>query len=195
MSTREKVEELLADVLPKIGALQEQALDSIAEVRRDANEKLHRHEEATEDLALVEEEIESLRAEREGLPDRAYRAGLDEEYRHEDELKERYKNLKPAIEHLEERRRFLEAELSELLPNGHGHRNDARIHHVARVAGTAHEERRALEDMRDRLTKALDDAVEPVAKLHEGNKAQVEAWGTEREWDPEFRERAYGRPA
>ncbi len=195
MSRRERVEELLADVLPKIEALKEQALDSIAEVRRDANEKLHRHEEATEELALVEEEIESLRDEREKLPDRAYRAALDEEYRHEDELKERYKNLKPAIEHLEERRRFLEAELSELLPNGHGHRNDARIHHVARVAGTAHEERRALEDMRDRLAKVLADAVKPVAKLHEDNKAQVEAWGTEREWDPEFRERAYGRSA
>jgi len=195
MSRRERVEELLADVLPKIEALKEQALDSIAEVRRDANEKLHRHEEATEDLALVEEEIESLRDEREKLPDRAYRAALDEEYRLEDELKERYKNLKPAIEHLEERRGFLKAELSELLPNGHGHRNDARIHHVARLAGTAHEERRALEDMRDRFVKALDEALEPVAKLHEGNKAQVEAWGTEREWDPEFRERAYGRPA
>jgi DNA anti-recombination protein RmuC len=195
MSRREKVEELLADVLPKIEALKAEALDSIAEVRRDANEKLHRHEEATAELALVEEEIESLRAEREGLPDRAYRAGLDEEYALEDELKERYKNLKPAIEHLEERRRFLEAEKAELLPRDHGHRNDARIHHVARVAGTAHEERRALEDMRERFVKALEDAVKPVAKLHEDNKAQVEAWGTEREWDPEFRERAYGRPA
>lgn len=195
MSTREKAEELLADFLPRLKELKEGSLTEIAEVRRDANEKLHRHEEATAELALVEEEIESLRDEREKLPDRAYRAALDEEYRHEDELKERYKNLKPAIEHLEERRRFLEAEKAELLPNGHGHRNDARIHHVARVAGTAHEERRALEDMRDRLTKALDEALRPVAKLHEDNKAQVEAWGTEREWDPEFRERVYGRPA
>ena len=195
MSTREKAEELLADFLPRLKELKEGSLTEIAEVRRDANEKLHRHEEATAELALVEEEIESLRDEREKLPDRAYRAALDEEYRLEDELKERYKNLKPAIEHLEERRGFLKAELSELLPNGHGHRNDARIHHVARLAGTAHEERRALEDMRDRFVKALDEALEPVAKLHEGNKAQVEAWGTEREWDPEFRERAYGRPA
>jgi chromosome segregation ATPase len=194
MSRREQVEELLADVLPKIEALKAEAMDSIAEVRRDANEKRHRHEEAVAELALVEEEIESLRAEREGLPDRAYRAGLDEEYALEDELKERYKNLKPAIGDLEERREFLEAEKAALLPNDYGHRNDARIHHTARIAGTAHEERAALEDLRDRLTKVLDDALKPVARLHEDNKALVESWGMEREWDPAFRKRAYSRP-
>jgi chromosome segregation ATPase len=192
MSRREQVEEFLVEILPKIEALKAEAMDSIAEVRRDANEKLHRHEEATAELALVEEEIWSLRAEREGLPDRAYRAGLDEEYALEDELKERYKNLKPAIGHLEERREFLKAEKAALLPNDYGHRNDARIHHTARIAGTAHEERAALEDLRDRLTKALDDALKPVARLHEDNKALVESWGLEREWDPGFRKRAYG---
>jgi F0F1-type ATP synthase membrane subunit b/b' len=56
---------------------------------------MRRHEDAASDLADVEAEIATLRAERETLPDRAYRAGLDEEYEREDELKERYKNLKP----------------------------------------------------------------------------------------------------
>ncbi len=194
-TTREKVEELLADVLPRIEALKAEALDEIGRVREDANGKMRRHEEATEELAGVEAEIASLSDERETLPDRAYRAGLDAEYELEDVLTERYRNLKPAIEHLEERRAALSAEMAELLPNSYGHRHDAGIHHTARVAGTAHEERAALKDLRDRLVKALDDAAEPVERVHNDTRALVEAWGSERDWDPAFREKVFGRKA
>ncbi len=104
MSRREKIEELLADVLPKLEALKDDALARIGEVRGDASEKVSRHEAAAAELAGVEEEISALRAEREGLPARAYRAGLDEDYAREDELTERYRNLRPALETLEDRR-------------------------------------------------------------------------------------------
>ncbi len=192
-TTREKVEELLADVLPRIEALKAEALDEIGRVKEDASATTARYEEAARELAAAEEEAEVLRAEREELPDRAYIAGMDEDYALEDELKERYKNLKPAIEHLEERRAALSAEMAELLPNSYGHRNDARIHHTARVAGTAHEERAALKDLRDRLVKALDDAAEPAERVHNDTRALVEAWSMDREWDPAFREKAYGQ--
>ncbi len=181
-TTRERVEELLQEVLPRLEGLREEALAEIGRVRRDANAKISRHEEAAAELALVEEDIEALSAEREGLPDRAYRAGLDEEYELEDELKERYKNLKPAIESLEDQQSSLKKELSRLSPNDRGWRNDAAIHHTSRVAGTASEERRALEELQDRLVKALDDTVGPVAKVHNDTRALVETWSTERAW-------------
>jgi hypothetical protein len=46
--------------------------------------------------------------------------------------------------------------MAELLPDDHGHAHDSRIHHLARMAGTAHEERHGLEDLRERFQKALD---------------------------------------
>lgn len=196
MSTaRERVEELLADVLPRIEELKAEALDEIGRVREDASATMARYEAASRELEAAQEEAESLRAERETLPNRAYIAGLDEDYELEDELKERYKNLKPAIGHLEGRAESLWAEMSGLLPNSYGHRNDARIHHTARVAGTAHEERRALEDLRERLLKALDDALKPVEKIHEDRKALVEMWGGERDRDPAFRQKVFGGSA
>ena len=71
-----------------------------------------------------------------------------------------------------------------------------RVIEEAGVAGTAHKERAAvLEDLRDRIVKALDKAVEPVAKVHEDRKALVEMWGGERDRDPAFREKVFGRKA
>jgi hypothetical protein len=51
---------------------------------------------------------------------------------------------------------------------------------------------RALGDPRDRIVKVTEEALKPVARMHEDGRARVEAWGTEREWDPAFKERAYG---
>ncbi len=40
--------------------------------------------------------------------------------------------------------------------------------------------------------EVIEDALKPVASIHEDRRAQVEACGTERKWDPAFKERAYG---
>ncbi len=66
------------------------------------------------------------------------------------------------------------------------------IEHTARVAGTAAEERSALEALRDRLTKALDETVAPVAKLHNENRALVETRSREHSWDEAAERRAVG---
>ncbi len=190
MSTREKVEELLADVLPRLEALKDEALAGIEEVREDATRKIARYEAALAELAEVEAEIEALSAERSELPSRTYVAGLNEDYELEDELKVRYKNLRPAIEGLEDRRASLKGEIERLCPRGRGHRYDAMIEHISRVAGTAAEERRILEEMRDRLVKALDATVEPVAKLHNDNRALVETRSRERSWEEAAERRA-----
>lgn len=52
------------------------------------------------------------------MPNKAYRAGLDGEYELEDSLSERYRNLKPAIETLEERGESLRREIHSLNPTG-----------------------------------------------------------------------------
>ncbi len=182
-STRERVEELLADVLPRLEALKDEALERIEEVREDASGKIARYEAATAELAEVEAEIEALSAERSELPDRAYRAGLEEDYELEDELKERYKNLRPAIEGLEDRRASLKGEIQRLCPRGRGHRYDAMIEHTSRVAGTAAEERRVLEELEKRLTEALSATVRPVADKHNGLRGLVETRSRERSWE------------
>lgn len=187
MSAREKVDALLAEVLPKIEELEAEALARVREVEVDARQKIARVEEARKELAKVEAELESMREEREGLPNRAYRAGLDENYTLEDDLKECYQNLKPAIEACEERRDELRAELSGLLPkkgpNNEPHPLDAKIHHTARVAEIAQSERVPLEHLRDRLTKAANSTAESVAKRHDENRAQVMAWGNSIQWE------------
>ena len=40
--------------------------------------------------------------------------------------------------------------------------------------------------------KVTEEALKPVARIHEDRRARVEAWGTERKWDPTLKERAYG---
>lgn len=40
--------------------------------------------------------------------------------------------------------------------------------------------------------KVTEEALKPVARIHEDRRARVEAWGTERKWDPACKERAYG---
>jgi DNA repair exonuclease SbcCD ATPase subunit len=193
MSTRrEKVEELLADILPRIEELKAEALAEIEAIRADAAEKVSRYEGAREELDDVEAEISILKAEREELPNKAYRAHLDGEQELEARLKERYQNLRPEIEALEDRRASLEEEMAKLDGRSSSgpppHRNDASRRQYGRVAGTAAEERRALELLKERLSKALDDAVGPVVRKHEDYRGLVAAWGEERKWDPEQKE-------
>jgi chromosome segregation ATPase len=195
MSRREQIEELLQEVLPKIEGLKEEALAEIGRVREDANGKMHRHEEVAGELAEAEAEIEALSARKEELPAEVTRTNLEELYEEEDSLREEYRGIGPRLEALEERRVNLEAELPGLLPRNHGHKHDGRIHHTARVAGTAHEERAALDDLKARLIKAADEALKPVEKAHNDTKGLVEAWSMDREWDPAFREKVYGRRA
>lgn len=182
MDRKEKIEALLADVEPRLEALRDEAMEEIRGAREEADANVRRHEEAASGLAGVEAEISRLNAEREELPNRAYRAGLDEDYEREDDLKERYRELKPEIEALEARRDALSDELSRLDPRGGGHPKDVVIEHLGDVAGVAHGARADLEELKDALTRALDRAVGPVARAHDGTRATVEQLGRDRAW-------------
>ncbi len=123
-----------------------------------------------------------MSAEREGLPDRAYRAGMDEDYALEDELKVRYKNLRPALEALEDRRGSLKDEMRRLSPRDRGFPTDAAMHNLGVAAGVASAAREDMEDLRRRLTKALDAATDPVVGEHKNLRATVEQLGRDAAW-------------
>ncbi len=182
MSRREAIEEILSDVLPRLEALQEDSMGEIREAQGRADANVERHDAGAEELAVVESEIARMTAEREALPNRAYRAGFDGREEEEEELKARYRNLGPAIASLEERRGELRAEMARLNPGSSGHDKDCLIGQYAAVAQVANDARRDLEGLRDRLTRALDSMVAPVARTHDNTRATVQQLSTDRNW-------------
>ena len=101
----------------------------------------------------------------------------------EDRLKERYRNLKPALEALEERRESLREELARLSPNDRGYAKDATIDQYGWAAGVAHGPRTDLEELRKKLTEALDSSVNPVVEKHNSLRSTVEALSRDRNWE------------
>jgi chromosome segregation ATPase len=181
-TTREQVEAVLQDVLPRLEEIKADALAEIDRVRKDATQKASRYAQAVEELAGVEAEIETLYARKEELPVEVTRANLDEFFELEDELREEYRGIRPRLDALEDRRASLKGEIHQLLPNSRGHVNDLRIEAASQVAGAAYEERQALEDLKERLTKALDDALAPVVETHEQARGLTQSLGQERSW-------------
>lgn len=183
MSRAEEVQAILDDFIPRLNALRDDALREVAQAQEVAQANINRHTGAQAELGQVEEQIARMGAERETLPGRAYRAGLDEEYELEYELTERYRNLKPALEGLAQRAEALEREIHALSPGGDSHPNNVTVQQYGRVAGTASGPRHELEALKEKLTKALDAAVLPVVKKHEDLKSTVWQLGHDRAWD------------
>lgn len=177
---REEIEAILEEILPRLEALREDSMREIGEVREVASADVARHGEASKELSAVEERIAVLQAARKALPAEVTRANLDEEFEREDELRERYRNIKSEVEALEERRAGLQEELRRLNPEGWGHPSDATIHAYGRVAGVAHDARAELEGLRYGLTAALDGMLDPVARAHESTRATVWQLGHDR---------------
>jgi predicted nucleic acid-binding Zn-ribbon protein len=183
VSRREQVEAVLQDVLPRLEEIKADALAEIDRIRKDATQKASRYEQAREELEGVEARLVMLEAEKEGLPVEHSRALLEDNVDEELRIKERFTAVTEEIERLEDRRASLKEEIHRLLPNTRGHRNDVRIEAASRVAGAAFEEREALEDLKERLTKALDDAIDPVATVHEQSRGLTQSLGQERSWE------------
>jgi len=179
---RERIDALLEHVKPELEALGTEAMDEIAQAEREANAKERRYHEAVEERAGVEKEISAIRTERESLPDQAYRAGMDEDYELEDTLKERYKNLRLALEALEDQQGSLKREIGELLPQPRGHELDAHIKATTSATGAAFAARKDMEHLKDSLTKALASAADPVVKEHAELLAEAQQLNRDREW-------------
>lgn len=183
MSRRERIDALQEAFGKEIEAIGDEAMDEIGQAQYEADAREHLYHQAVEELAKVEAEISAAGTEREELPDKAYRAGLDERYEEEDELKERYKNLRLMLEALDDRRGSLKEEIAELLPRSRAHRLDARIHATTSVARNAAATRKDMEHLRDGLLKAMSTAVDPVVTEHRELVAQAEQLNRDREWD------------
>jgi chromosome segregation ATPase len=182
MSRHEEVERLLADVKPRLEALRESALEEISQEHQRAEANLERYDEAVRELAGVEAEISRLSAEREQLAYRTYHAWLGSDYDVTAQLRASFRDLRSIIEGLEKRRILLKRELHRLSPRSQDHR-DAVSEQLGSVAGVASSAQAELEELRDRLTQALDAMVQPVAEQHDALRAAVEQLGRDRAWE------------
>ena len=182
MGRREEIEALIGEVLPRLEALQEDALEEIRTAQAEADDSVARHEEARDELGGVEARLTMLRAEKEGLPVEHSRAVLADDVDEELRVKDRFSIVSEEIGELEERSKALAAEVRRLNPRGQGHPAEATMHHLGRAAGVAHSARADLEGLRDRLTRALDATVRPVAENHDALKGTVWQLSHDRDW-------------
>jgi seryl-tRNA synthetase len=183
MSRAGEIQAILDEFIPRLNALRDDAMEEIGEADEVAQANIDRHTQAQAEREALEAEIARLGAEREALPDRAYRAGLDEEYELEDDLRARYRNLKPALEGLGLRAEELEREIHDLSPDGDSHPNNVIVRQYGKVAGIASGPRHELEALKEKLTVALDASINPVIRQHEDLKATVWQLGHDRAWD------------
>jgi chromosome segregation ATPase len=182
MSRHEEIEKLLADVEPRLEALRQSALEEIRQEQQRAEANVRRYDEAVRELLDVEAEISRLSAEREQLAFKTYQAWLDSNRDVTVRLRASFRNLRSIIEGLQTRRTSLRGELYRLSPRGQDHRYAA-IEQLGSAAGVASSTRAELEELRDRLTQALDAMVQPVADRHDALKGTVEQLGRDRGWE------------
>ena len=182
MSRHEEIEKLLADVEPRLEALRQSALEEIRQEQQRAEANVRRYDKAVRELLDVEAEISRLSAEREQLAFKTYQAWLDSNRDVTVRLRASFRNLRSIIEGLQTRRTSLRGELYRLSPRGQDHRYAA-IEQLGSAAGVASSTRAELEELRDRLTQALDAMVQPVADRHDALKGTVEQLGRDRAWE------------
>jgi chromosome segregation ATPase len=194
MSRHEEIEKLLADVEPRLEALRESALEEIRQDQQRAEANVRRYDEAVRELLDVEAEISRLSTEREQLAYKTYQAWLDSDRDVTARLRAGFRDLRSIIEGLQKRRASLKGELYRLSPRGQDHR-DAAIEQLGSAAGVASSARAELEELRDRLTQALDAMVQPVADRHDALRGTVEQLDRDRGWEegPVERERRRAR--
>jgi chromosome segregation ATPase len=185
VSRHEEVESLLADFKPRLEALRESALQEIRQEQQRAEANLERYNEAVLELSGVEAEISRLSAEREQLAYKTYQAWLDNDRDVTARLRASFRDLRCVIETLQKRRSSLKVELHRLSSKGQNY-GDAVSEQLGSVAGVASSAQAELEDLRDRLTQALDAMVQPVAARHDALRRSVEQSGRdqaqEKEW-------------
>ncbi len=172
--------------------LAEEGRERTAAVEAAASERVSRFHDATAELAAARREIAALENDRKKLPNAAYRAGLDEDWALEDELKERYRNTRPALEALRERAGELEAEIAELvgpnpaIPGGTVY--DAMIEGYTRCRDAHRDAVAPLIEIRREVSRLLGDAVDPLTDGQTGWGQIRKSVEEQRTNDPEVRE-------
>ena len=166
--------------LDALVARKDELLEEVREADKEGDRRYGRIRDLREERDGLGDRISALEAERTGTPMEAYRAGLDEDYDREDSLKLRYKAAGEELSQSRDRSQEVEAELSGLLTSQQGHENDGVISAFRESVGAARSARTELEELKQRVVKALDEALEPVVKAHESGKGSMWAWNTTR---------------
>ncbi len=182
MTRAEVIEKLLADVETVLEELKAESLAKIAEAQARAERNIGRHDGAARELGDVGARLAALRSEREGLPVEHSRAVLNDDVDEELRLKDRASEVRAEIRRLESLASSLRDEVRRLNPRNQGHPSDATMHHLGAAAGVAHSARSDLEGLRERLNRALDGTVRPVAEKHDALRGTVEQLSRDRDW-------------
>ncbi|MDP9486248.1 MAG: hypothetical protein M3Q49_10795, partial [Actinomycetota bacterium] len=112
---QERIERVVGELRSLVEDLEAEGREKTGAVEAEAERSVSRYQAATDELDAARKRIEALEGERETLPGKAYRAGLDEDYEQEDLLKERYRNTRPELQALRERAGELEEEIGGLV--------------------------------------------------------------------------------
>jgi len=178
--SQDKLQEAESAFLDALVARKEALLEEVREADKEGDRRYGRIEDLREEREGLGDRISSLEAERETQPMAAYTAGLDEDYDREDSLKARFRVAGEELSQARDRAQEVEKELAGLVHNPQGHENDAVISAFKESVGVARSARTEIEELKQRVVKALDQALEPVVKAHESAKGQMWAWNTTR---------------
>lgn len=202
MSSQERIEAVVAELAEVVAEMAASATERAQSAEREASVQVGRYGEAVADLADARARIREYELEREGIPNRAYRAGLDERWEREDELKERYRNLAPAIAALAEQIASLEAEIVALAgPNRLGPEGtayDAEVLAYVAVRDVYSEGASPIVEVERQVRRIMRDAVEPLTAAHRYWGQTLQGIRDQRHGSPEMAEaraekRARGR--
>nr|MDP9475545.1 hypothetical protein [Actinomycetota bacterium] len=83
-TTRERTERVVGELRVLVEDLEAEGRERTVGSEAAASERVSRFHDATDELAAARKQIDALEKERESLPNRAYRAGLDEDWAEED---------------------------------------------------------------------------------------------------------------
>ncbi len=190
-SSEERTERVIGELAALVGDLERIGREKTEAAEGEASERVSRFHDATAELAAARKQIDALEKERESLPNRAYRAGLDEDWAEEDRLKELYRNTRPALEALRARAGELEEEIAALvgpnpaIPGGTVY--DAMIEGYTRCRDAHRDAAAPLIEIQREVSRIMRDAVDPLTDGQKGWGQILVGIRDQRTHDPEVR--------
>lgn len=180
---KEKLREAEKAFLAALEARKDTLLEEVREADHEGERRYGRIKSLQAESDDLENRIASLETERGSLPAAAYRAGMDEDFQREDELKVRYKAAGEELAAARQRLPEVTADLEALMPRRRGHHLDAEINAYRESVTTASAAKTELAELKQRVVKALEGALDPVARAHGLAVGDMTSWNTQRSWD------------
>ncbi|MDP9475488.1 MAG: hypothetical protein M3R38_07320 [Actinomycetota bacterium] len=190
-SSEERTRRVVGELRALVEALEAEGREKTEAVEAEASVRVSRFHEACDELDATRRKIAALENDREKLPSLAFRANMDEEFEREDELREKYRNTRPALEALRARAGELEEEIGELVgPNRSlpgGSVFDAMIQAYTRCRDAHRDAAAPLIQIQREVNRLLRDAVDPLVDGQKGWGQIRKSVEEQRTNDPEVR--------